>query len=129
MLGFCTREDYIREGGLIKDRVPRRRSASFPFHQDPSLPEGYWTEGGEAPEYGISFIAGFTEGGAPFGLTYAEYDPDPDSACAPDAPSPSDLDTPGQSNQDESTSSSLCESLDERQQPPPDLSHDDEVPF
>lgn len=113
MLGFCTPEDYIREGGVIKDPVPRRRSARLAGQEDASLPENYWSEGGEAPEYGISFIAGFTEGGAPFGLTYTEYDPDPESAWAPEPDSCFEPTSPGHSlgmDQDEPIPSSLCES-------------------
>ena len=85
-LGHCTVEEYIREGGIIMEKVGTGRRMTYRERERlriaQGLSEGYWVEGGQAPEYGISFIAGFTEGGCPYGLSYEQIDPGEAKECS-----------------------------------------------
>lgn len=64
MLGVALDPDHIRSAkALQRSRAPRKRGT------DPPVPEGY----GEILDENFAFIAGFTEGGAPYGVTWGEW--------------------------------------------------------
>lgn len=80
MLGQVAAEVVERERhreqarGEQRRRLREKREAARRAEEAARLPEWYWTEGGQAPEYSIGFIAGFTSGGAPYGLTYEQIE-------------------------------------------------------
>jgi hypothetical protein len=64
MLGVALDPDHIRSAkALQRSRAPRKSGT------DPPVPGGY----GEIRDENFAFIAGFTEGGAPYGVTWGEW--------------------------------------------------------
>ncbi len=78
LLGMVSPEEVNRQRQIVEQIALGRRRAKE-RHQERNQRNrnsdlACWGEGGSAPEYGIAYVAGFTEGGFPFGITYEQLE-------------------------------------------------------